>query len=289
MKWIRKCIDSLLASSTPVSIIIIDNGSKDETVDFIRHTYEQITLIRSRKNLGFGQANNIGIRLAIDNGATHVLLLNQDAWIDKTMLNLLLPWDDGHTILSPVHLNGQGTAIDKNFLTNAVVRSNYNQLRERDNLLMNAKGIHPAHEICAACWLVPRNILLSIGGFSPLFFHYCEDVNYQHRLIYHNMKIAWVGGTYVYHDREFRPRKQATYISIRQELILRATNINQTTLRTIYEQYRYGLGVIHTAITYKEWKSIAYLVKASINLLFQFRHSIKDSRIRETKSGRTWL
>lgn len=289
MKWAKRCLNSILDSTIHTSIIVIDNGSKDKTVKFIKQNYPEVTVIPQERNLGFGQANNMGIRMALANGATHVLLLNQDAWIDRRMLEILLSMDDEHTILSPVHYNGTGTAIDKNFLTNAIIRSGYNHLIEKDALLAHAVGLHPAREICAACWLINRNILESIGGFNPLFFHYCEDVNYQQRLAYHNMRIAWTGGTYVCHDREFRRKAPETYIKIKQELVLRATNINVSQLKAWLQQWRYAMGVVHTATMYNEWKSVAYLTKAVISILFCMGKAISDSRRIEKEKGENWL
>lgn len=289
MKWIERCITSLLNSTMQMTIIIIDNCSKDETVSFVRKRFPQVTIVLQEKNLGFGQANNIGIRMALAEGATHVLLLNQDAWIDRKMLEALLPFDDGRTILSPVHLNGKATVIDKNFLQNAVTRSGYSHLRRGDALLTQATGLHPAKEICAACWLIPRNILKKIGGFSPLFFHYSEDVNYQQRLFYHNMRIGWVGGTHMCHDREFRKRMPETYIKIRQELTLRASDINISPVTAALQQIRYGIGVLHTACAYGEWRSIAYLCKAYFYTMTHMAKIISESRDKEKRQGETWL
>ena len=289
MKWIERCVTSLLNSTIQTSIVIIDNCSKDETVSFVKKTYPQTTVITQEKNLGFGQANNVGIRMALANGATHILLLNQDAWIDSKMLETLLPFDDGKTVLSPVHLNGAATAIDKNFLTNAIIRSGYDNLRIDDPLLTRAKGLHPAQEICAACWLIPRRIIEKIGGFNPLFFHYSEDVNYQYRLFYHHMRIAWAGGTHVCHDREFRKRQPATYIRVRQELVLRASNINVSPLKATLQEIRYGIGVLHTALAYREWRSIAYFWKAYFYMLTHMAKAINDSRNIEKKQGENWL
>lgn len=122
MKWIDRCIGSLQQSTIPTDIFIVDNGSTDGTIDYIRHHFPEVRLSVQKQNLGFGQANNIGLRLAISEQYDYVLLLNQDAWIASDMLQQLLDAADGQSLLSPVHLNGQGTALDRNFQRNAVER-----------------------------------------------------------------------------------------------------------------------------------------------------------------------
>lgn len=289
MKWIDRCLQSLQASSLPTEIVVVDNGSQDETVAHIGSHYQQVHLFPQEKNLGFGQGNNFGIRYALQQGCDYVLLLNQDAWIDADMLSVLLPYDDGKTLLSPVHLNGEHTAIDQNFLKNAVIRSGYAKLLDSDALLSHTSGLHPAQEICAACWLIPRSILNNIGGFNPLFFHYNEDNNYQHRLFYHGYHIAWVGGTYVCHDREFRVRQPILYRRVLQELLLRSSDIRDNRLVAHARQWRYALGVIHEAMTQREPIAIWYLLRAATHLAFDFSGAVGASRKAEKQLQANWL
>ena len=58
--WIERCLDSLRGSSVPVTPIVIDNGSTDETRTFVPQRYPEAVWLPQEKNLGFGQANNIG-------------------------------------------------------------------------------------------------------------------------------------------------------------------------------------------------------------------------------------
>ena len=53
MKWIERCVTSLLNSTIQTSIVIIDNCSKDETVSFVKKTYPQTTVLTQEKTLGF--------------------------------------------------------------------------------------------------------------------------------------------------------------------------------------------------------------------------------------------
>jgi len=90
MQWIDKCLDSLIHSSIPLNIIIIDNLSTDGTVDFIKHKYPTVELVETGKNLGFGKANNIGITHAVKQNADYVFLLNQDAWVGLNTIDELV-------------------------------------------------------------------------------------------------------------------------------------------------------------------------------------------------------
>ena len=78
-QWYERCFASLCNSEYPVQTIVIDNASNDGTVEYIRKYFPEIHLIESKENLGFGRANNIGMRYALDHGCDYVFLLNQDA------------------------------------------------------------------------------------------------------------------------------------------------------------------------------------------------------------------
>ena len=117
LQWYERCLGSLQHSTIPVDIMVIDNASQDGSADWIAAHYPEINLIRSDKNLGFGQANNIGMRYALDNGYDYVFLLNQDAWLHtKDCIERLVQAAENHPeymIMSALWLYGSGERITK--------------------------------------------------------------------------------------------------------------------------------------------------------------------------------
>ena len=67
--WIDRCLKSLSDSTVPVIPVIIDNGSADGTRDHIPTHYPDSIWLPQEKNLGFGQANNLGIKYALEHNA----------------------------------------------------------------------------------------------------------------------------------------------------------------------------------------------------------------------------
>ena len=57
----------------------------------------------------------------------------------------------------------------------------------------------------AAHWMIRRECLVKVGGFSPAFAHYGEDDNYVHRAKYHGFKVGILSAAGAVHDREMRP------------------------------------------------------------------------------------
>ena len=73
-----------------------------------------------------------------------------------------------------------------------------------------SEKIYEVPFINAAIWLMSNKCLKTVGGFSPVFFHYGEDNNYCHRVIYHNLKIGIVPLLKAYH---FNYENQNKYYS----------------------------------------------------------------------------
>lgn len=206
MKWIDKCIRSVLSSSVPADIFIVDNGSTDGTKEYIAKTWSEIMLTASESNLGFGRANNIGLQYAVDHGYGFIYLLNQDAWVEKDTFATLTCLHERYPqygILSPVQIQANGRHMDSNFLMRMAARTVGDSLTE-DLYFGHVKDIYDVEDVMAAHWSVTRECLLAVGGFSPTFKHYGEDNNFIDRALYHGFKVGIVPGTRAVHDRETR-------------------------------------------------------------------------------------
>lgn len=205
-RWIRKCLLSLKQSSYPVSVIVIDNGSKDETTRIIENNFPEVLLVRENLNLGFGQANNKGISIALKQGADYVFLLNQDAWMEENTMGDLVATEfesKGYGILSPLHVNNTGDNLDKGFRNCISKNISGEVLLAIDNGL-TTNEIFEVDFINAAAWLMSKSALEKAGGFNPLLFHYGEDAEYCLRLYYHRLKVGFISGGRIHHDRADR-------------------------------------------------------------------------------------
>ncbi len=222
--WVDFCLGSLRKSSIPTIPIIIDNNSTDNSVTYIQKEYPEVILFPQEKNLGFGQANNVGLRYALAHNADYVLLLNQDAAIASNAIELMLAQSDGKSLLSPIHLNGDGTRLDHNFRQNTLLKSS---LVIDDIFTGNLKSYYQIGEVCAACWLLPIAIIKKVGGFNPLFLQYGEDNNYYQRLCYYSVPTILVPAARAYHDRQVQGNIQVYNSRILyRQLLINATNVN---------------------------------------------------------------
>lgn len=212
-KWLDKCLIGFKDMPSNWEVIAIDNNSSDGTVEKIKEKFSFVRVLDMKENLGFGRANNIGLKIALEENFDYVFLLNQDAWIsveDIRKLAELQNENPQYYIVSPLHFNGSGTNFDYNF---------YNYMNKNRSTIIfdlsrnSYEDLYEVKGINAAAWLLSRDCLLKIGGFSPSFFHYGEDDNYIDRVLYHKGKIAVSPKAVVYHDREERAKKKGKFIN----------------------------------------------------------------------------
>lgn len=201
MKWYDRCFGSLLASTLPVDIIVVDNASKDNTTDYIANNFPSVKILPNSDNLGFGRANNIGMRYALDHGADYVFLLNQDAWIEPSTIQNLIETHSTHEeygIISCIHLNPDKNRI---WQLNCICNDHITDPSLFNDLYFgNLKEIYDTRYVNAAAWLLPRKTIETVGGFDPIFFHYGEDDNYINRVLYHGLKIGICPKQQIVHD-----------------------------------------------------------------------------------------
>lgn len=285
-KWIDRCMKSLSESTVPTKAIIVDNGSTDETREYVPQAYPDAIWMPQEKNLGFGQANNLGIKYALEHDANYVLLLNQDAALAPDALEKMLAVSDGESLLSPLHLNCDGSRIDEMFRCSLKLSNN----TMNDDLLIHHKleKSYESGEICAACWLMPVALIKKIGGFNPLFFHYSEDSNYYHRMVYHGVKTLLVPDTFMYHDRLLQGNMQAfNHHRLRRDLLLEACNINQGFIKCLFRWMKILIRCYAKDLKQHQYRIGGY----TWQMLWLIAHcrKIAQSRRTEKKTGLNWL
>ncbi|MDR6846415.1 glycosyltransferase family 2 protein [Flavobacterium granuli] len=217
--WVDKCLGSLRQSLCTVRTIVIDNNSSDDSGEYIKKNYLEVDYIQFEENLGFGAANNIGIKKAYEANADYVFLLNQDAWIEPNTIENLIRAHENEPqfgILSPMHLNGRGDALDYNF--SIYINPSKCKKIYSDIYLKSLKSkLYEVEFVNAAAWLLTRECIETVGGFNPSFFHYGEDENYVQRTKYKKLRVGVLATCKIFHDRETRT---GTNIYFKDELEL---------------------------------------------------------------------
>nr|WP_295772465.1 glycosyltransferase family 2 protein [Rhodoferax sp.] len=192
------CIASLqMLNSADFSILLVDNGSTDGSVEQFKRVLPAIKVLQTGANLGFGGGCNVGIRHALACGAEYVWLVNSDATVDRGALSALVQLADGNPAVGAV-----GSVL---FDSDAPTRV---QLwgGGRVNLWLGRSNhrLAPGHIdfVSGASLLLRRAALEQVGLFdSAQFFMYWEDTDLGFRLHQAGWQLAVAADSKIWHKQ----------------------------------------------------------------------------------------
>jgi len=86
------CLSSIFNQTyKDFNVIFVDNGSTDDSVEYVKNNFSEVNIIECKKNYGFAEGNNIGIRQALKNPEVkYIVTLNNDTETDKDWLKQLI-------------------------------------------------------------------------------------------------------------------------------------------------------------------------------------------------------
>lgn len=201
----RRFLDELLTSVSkqayaPVEVLFVDNGSADGSVGFVRERFPDITVIENGENLGYGVANNVGIRAA---GGAYIFLLNTDTIITEDSISSLVEFMERHpeagAAQSKLLLGLHGALIDSagSFMTWSGLLHHHGWSDvdgpeyAREFEIFSGKG---------ASLILRRSVIEQVGLFDDDFFLYFEESDLCWRIWLAGHTISYVPESVVYHE-----------------------------------------------------------------------------------------
>ena len=202
------CIDSIYKniSIKDFEIIVVDNGSTDNSINRVKSNFQNVEIISSNSNLGYSGGCNLGATHA---SGKYLLFLNNDTehsneWIEK--LVYFLDSNSKIAAVQPKILNihnkklfdyagGAGGFIDK-FCFPFVQGRIFHTLEEDHNQYNNPSRIFWAS---GAAFMIRSNIFKTLEGFDKVYFAYMEEIDLCWRAQAMGYKIYSVPDSFVYH------------------------------------------------------------------------------------------
>ncbi len=209
-----------VALAFPYEYILVDNGSRDGTVDMVRSRFPWVRVIDAGVNHGFGKANNIGIR---EGRGRYFLLCNPDLTFLPGELEKWIAWMDAHPeigISGPRLMNPDGTDQDSCYRFPGLWTPIFRRTplgktpwgkRHNERYLM--RGMDRTQEqdvdwVLGASMLIRREVIDKIGAFDERFFMYFEDADLCRRAWHSGFRVAFtpVARVLHYHQRQSQTR-----------------------------------------------------------------------------------
>ena len=193
---IGDCLRSIFEGThrTSFEVIVSDNGSTDQSVEFIRKEFPQVRVLENRVNLRFAKGNNVGIQAS---EGEYVLILNPDTIIHEGTLDGMVAYADSHpegAAFGCKVLNRDGTNQGCQWPPHTL-RSEWCAALPLGWLSQISPSFHPGAYPgwqgdrersvgwLAGCFVLIRSELLKrLNGFDEQFFYYYEDTDLCRRI-----------------------------------------------------------------------------------------------------------
>mgnify|MGYP002961220957 FL=1 len=210
-------IDSLRRHvTTPLEIVIVDNGSARDEAAPLRKRYPDVKVLRSERNLGFAGGNNLGFAAATGD---YLLLLNNDTEVTEDTLHYLCETLDGDRSIGaicpkirffapPQHIQFAGyTPLTRITLRNALIG-----FGEPDDGRYDTPHDTPyAH---GAAMMVRRETLEKAGPMPEIYFLYYEELDWSVRIREQGRRIVYDPRCTVFHKESATTGQQLSLIHI---------------------------------------------------------------------------
>ncbi|OHB72331.1 MAG: hypothetical protein A2W23_05450 [Planctomycetes bacterium RBG_16_43_13] len=207
-RMLLDCVDSVFASTkgATLEVIVVDNGSTDNSIDELAKRYPEIKLIRNGGNLGFATAVNMGIDVS---AGRYICLLNNDTKVKDGAFERLVKFLDSKPdcgIAAPQLLNDDNSKQNSydNIPTIATALLNKSLLRflfphKYPSKRQETETPIEVETVIGACMMVKREVINKIGKLDEDYFIFLEETDWCLRARRAGWKIFFVPQAEVYH------------------------------------------------------------------------------------------
>ncbi len=284
-EYLRDCINSVKKNTKypNYDITVVDNCSKDGSVEMVKKEFPKVKIIENEKNYAFGWGSNIAIK---QTKGKYVTLLDNDTIVQKKWLSKMVETaekDEKIAIAASIvvlkslydyHKKGSNLTDDE--ITKIVMK---NYLKRHSSL----KRVEELSHVAITACLLRRDIFNRIGFFSDYMFLFWEDTELCWRAILAGYKVVYDFDSVVYHYVGTTRKKNNTWLYERIknkiytyiELLDWKHSINYTSIALI----KNVIGVVKDPRTLKARSNAVYTTVKSIKKIIKDRNDFKEKKV----------
>ena len=238
--YLKECLPALFKTNELQSnineVIVIDDASSDNSVDYVKSNFSQVNLICNNKNLGFGKSCNKGIKAAKNE---LIILLNSDTIVSEDFIPPLIKHFKDQEVFA---VSPRLYSWDKQTFVTGMYMGDFKygyvhiwNEKEMTSLPKIDKAAPTIFAIgCAACFR--KNDFLSLGGFDKIFEPYSwEDIDISYRAIKRGLRVIYEPNSLVFHKVHGTIGSFKRSVEIKNELLFTWKNI--TDLEMIIQHF----------------------------------------------------
>lgn len=236
LDYTKKYIESLFKYTKDFELIIVDNGSTDGTVEYLK-SIPNLKLILNKENLGFSRGNNQGIEIAT---GEYIGFLNNDILLSPNWfgeIENIFKTEPNAGFISPRHIHSYFSPATE---------ENYIQYFSKNN---KNKNYEKSFDECAfSCVITKRNVIDDIGlfdeNYTPAFF---EDDDLKYRSVCKGYSVLVANEVCFYHfgsitskkfNKNFEKNRKYYYDKYPFAAYLSANSLEKDKLRRMARQFK---------------------------------------------------
>ncbi len=251
---LKDCLESLRKQDA--EIILVDNGSTDDSVNYVSVNFPAVKIVKLNKNFGFAKAINEGVKAS---SSKYVILLNNDTAAHKDWVKNLISCADQHPEVISVNskllnfynrkkIDGVGILINEVGQAKSIGWQEEDKGQyDKEFYIFGATG---------GASLFCREDFIKIGGFCESFFMYSEEVDFAFRAQFAGFKSIFCPKSIVYHKHKASAKKKPQHIEYWQ-----FRNMMQTIIKDF-----------PTSILMKKWRWLKIFLVFSNTIFYQLKN-----------------
>lgn len=284
----RACLESIRKVDFPdFRVIVVDNASLNQEGQRLKKAFPEIELIENTENLGFAGGNNVGIRYALEQGFSHVMLLNNDTEVEPDFLG---------EMVRNFNQNPNIGVVQPLILFMHDPKKIWSAGGKWIPALGRAVTLGDRHPVCdyrfkkpqldwatGCCMLISREALLKTGLLNEQYFAYFEDVEWSLRFREVGYGISLAEKAIIYHEAGASSKKKNSegtlsprvfYYHVRNQFLL-------------IRSHKAALGLMYHLLRFTLWMGY-FLIRGRFQKLKSVAKGIRDGLIEPLQSPPQW-
>jgi hypothetical protein len=270
------------------NIYLADNGSTDNSIEFVKTHFPDVNIISLHKNYGFAEGYNKAINSINEE---YSVLLNSDVEVSENWLYPLLNYMEKHRDVAACQPKIRSYSSKQYFeyagaAGGFIDKFGYPFCRGRlFNVIEQDKGqydfITEIFWASGACLMIRTSVFKEVGGFDNNFFAHMEEIDLCWRLWARGYKVVCIPQSVVYHLGGATLNKMnsfKTYLNFRNNLFLLYKNLPNKVFYTLFIRFILDLIAFVKFLFSLEFKNSKAVIKAHFDF-FRTYHLFKNSRI----------
>jgi len=212
---LARCIESLLASDTLMSIVVVDNDSHDQSINQVMHLAAgdgRIKTLINSENIGFARACNQGLKLV---DSDYVCFVNPDSEVAPDTMRLLveaLKNNPDAALAGGWVTNPDGSTQRATWRRLPDAGRSFNEFSRLGGISGDSKAVDLSHRdkpqetlaveaVSGACMMVRNDRLAQLNGFDEAYFLHCEDLDLMQQINLRGWQVLLVPDAQIMHHQ----------------------------------------------------------------------------------------